>query len=231
MNHRKPSPRRRSRSAVGLGLGVAASATLSLVAATGTAAAGPVAGRSSGGAAIAVDLAQSRADRTRVNQFDESFRIHEYGPSVAVTAYNRAVAQSVGCSVHAPCRSIALSFQIVTTAGSNARLINATNLSQAVNEHCPGCQTFSAAYQFVVATPRAFTLGSAARRELAAIEDQVEALKASRVPVGEVTRQADALARRVKAVLDGEMARAPRATGADPLADFAPHVTMHRHVR
>ncbi|MEU1418296.1 hypothetical protein, partial [Streptomyces sp. NPDC005731] len=210
---------------------VAASATLSLVAATGTAAAGPVAGRSSGGAAIAVDLAQSRADRTRVNQFDESFRIHEYGPSVAVTAYNRAVAQSVGCSVHAPCRSIALSFQIVTTAGSNARLINATNLSQAVNEHCPGCQTFSAAYQFVVATPRAFTLGSAARRELAAIEDQVEALKASRVPVGEVTRQADALARRVKAVLDGEMARAPRATGADPLADFAPHVTMHRHVR
>ncbi|MET8788445.1 hypothetical protein ACFVHS_47025 [Streptomyces sp. NPDC057746] len=231
MNHRKPSPRRRSRSAVGLGLGVAASATLSLVAATGTAAAGPVAGRSSGGAAIAVDLAQSRADRTRVNQFDESFRIHEYGPSVAVTAYNRAVAQSVGCSVHAPCRSIALSFQIVTTAGSNARLINATNLSQAVNEHCSGCQTFSAAYQFVVATPRAFTLGSAARRELAAIEDQVEALKASRVPVGEVTRQADALARRVKAVLDGEMARAPRATGADPLADFAPHVTMHRHVR
>ncbi|MEU7970386.1 hypothetical protein AB0D09_44275, partial [Streptomyces sp. NPDC049097] len=184
MNHRKPSSRRRSRSAVGLGLGVAASATLSLVAATGTAAAGPVAGRSSGGAAIAVDLAQSRADRTRVNQFDESFWIHEYGPSVAVTAYNRAVAQSVGCSVHAPCRSIALSFQIVTTAGSNARLINATNLSQAVNEHCPGCQTFSAAYQFVVATPRAFTLGSAARRELAAIEDQVEALKASRVPVG-----------------------------------------------
>ncbi|WP_345554863.1 hypothetical protein, partial [Streptomyces lannensis] len=208
MNHRKPSTRRRSRSAVGLGLGVAASATLSLVAATGTAAAGPVAGRS-GGAAIAVDLAQARADRTRVNQFDESFRIHEYGPSVAVSAYNRAVAQSVGCSVHAPCRSVALSFQIVTTAGSNARLINATNLSQAVNEHCPGCQTFSGAYQFVVATPRAFTLGSAARRELAVIEDQVEALKTSRVSVAEVTRQADVLARRVKAVLDGEMARAP----------------------
>ncbi|MFE0543157.1 hypothetical protein [Streptomyces sp. NPDC058891] len=230
MNHRKPSTRRRSRSAVGLGLGVAASATLSLVAATGAAAAGPVAGRS-GGAAIAVDLAQARADRTRVNQFDESFRIHEYGPSVAVSAYNRAVAQSVGCSVHAPCRSVALSFQIVTTAGSNARLINATNLSQAVNEHCPGCQTFSGAYQFVVATPRAFTLGSAARRELAVIEDQVEALKTSRVPVAEVTRQADVLARRVKAVLDGEMARAPRATGSDPLADFVPHVTMYRHVR
>ncbi|MFD0134150.1 hypothetical protein ACFVIL_09275 [Streptomyces sp. NPDC127159] len=230
MNHRKPSMRRRSRSAVGLGLGVAASATLSLVAATGTAAAGPVAGRS-GGAAIAVDLAQARADRTRVNQFDESFRIHEYGPSVAVSAYNRAVAQSVGCSVHAPCRSVALSFQIVTTAGSSARLINATNLSQAVNEHCPGCQTFSGAYQFVVATPRAFTLGSAARRELAVIEDQVEALKTSRVPVAEVTRQADVLARRVKAVLDGEMARAPRATGSDPLADFVPHVTMYRHVR
>ncbi|TFV33951.1 hypothetical protein E4K10_42625 [Streptomyces sp. T1317-0309] len=63
-----------------------------------------------------------------------------------MSAYNRAVAQSVGCSVHAPCRSVALSFQIVTTAGSNARLINATNLSQAVNEHCPGCQTFSGAY-------------------------------------------------------------------------------------
>ncbi|TFV29638.1 hypothetical protein E4K10_48365 [Streptomyces sp. T1317-0309] len=157
-------------------LGVAASATLSLVAATGTAAAGPAAVRS-GGAAIAVDLAQARADRTRVNQFDESFRIHEYGPSVAVSAYNRAVAQSVGCwSMRRAGRLLCLSDRDhggQQCAADQCR----PNLSQAVNEHCPGCQTFSGAYQFVVATPRAFTLGSAARRELAVIEDQVEALK------------------------------------------------------
>ncbi|GAA3777476.1 hypothetical protein ACFQ0G_52560 [Streptomyces chiangmaiensis] len=224
MNHRKPRNRRVTRTAVGLG--VAATATVAVTTATT-----PAGASSFGGAAIAVDMAHSRADRTRVNQFDESFTIHEYGPSVAVAAYNRAVAESVGCSLDDPCRSIALSYQVVTTAGRNARLINATNLSRAVNQHCPACQTFSAAYQFVVATPRAFSLGRSARSELDALQGQVEALRTSRLPIGEITRRADDLARRIKAVLDTEMARAPRATGGDPLADFAPHVTMHRHVR
>jgi hypothetical protein len=231
MHHRKPRTPRARQSAVRVAITVTAG--LAMTAATTSARAGtPGRTGTSHRVAIAVDGAYSHANRTRVNQFDESFSIHTYGPSDAVTANNRATAVSAGCSLARPCRSVALSYQIVTTAGRNARLINATNLSRSVNEHCPACQTFSAAYQFVVATPRQFSLSRQSRGELADIEDKVEALKTSRLPIVEVARQAEELAARIKAVLDREAARAPRTSGTDdPLADFAPKVTMHRFVR
>jgi hypothetical protein len=227
MNHRKPRDRHVTKTAVGLS--IAATASVALTSGVNPAGASP--SRLSHDVAIAVDMAHSHANRINVNQFDESFKIHAYGPSVAVSAYNRAVAESAGCSLDNPCRSIALSYQIVTTAGRNARLINATNISRAVNEHCPACQTYSAAYQFIVATPRAFTLSSTALSELGVINRQVDALKASRLSISQITQQADDLARRIKTILAREAARAPRSNGSDPLADFAPTVTMYRHVR
>jgi len=229
VNHRKPRTKTTSKAAIGFG--IAATAGLAMTASTTPAGASPGTSRMFPNVAVAVDMAHSHADRAHVNQFDESFKIHEYGPSVAVAANNRATAESAGCSMDAPCRSVALSYQIVTTAGRNARLVNATNISRAVNEHCPACQTVSAAYQFIVATPRGFGLGREARGELESINRQVDALKASRLPISQITRRADELAQRVKTVLDREAARAPRGTGGDPLADFAPNVTMHRHVQ
>lgn len=232
MRHRKPRTHNAAQSAARVALTVTAG--LVMTAATTSAARAGTPGRigASHGVAIAVDGAHSHADRAHVNQFDESFTLHTYGPSVAVTANNRATAVSAGCSLDEPCRSVALSYQIVTTAGRNARLINATNISRSVNEHCPACQTFSAAYQFVVATPRQFSLSRQARSELADLEGKVEALKSSRLPVLQIARQAEELAARVKAVLDREASRAPRTSGTDdPLADFTPRVTMHRYVR
>ncbi|MFJ8198405.1 hypothetical protein [Streptomyces sp. NPDC096152] len=226
MKHRKPSTSTVARAAVSIG--VAAGAGLSMTTSMASAATGP--GFPGGGAAIAVDLAHSRANRAHVSDFDETFRVHEYGPSVAVTANNRATAESVGCSPLAPCRSVALSFQIVTTSGRNARLIHATNLGRAANEHCPSCQTFAGAYQFVVATPRAFTLSASARSELAGLARRAAELRSSTLPVYRVRERADAISREIKAVLDREAARAPRADGSDPGADFDPFVTMRRHV-
>lgn len=229
MKHRKSSTRAVPRA--GLGLGVAAVAGLVVTAATTPAGASPVGSRSAGGVAVAVDMARSHADRAHVNQFDESFEIHTYGPSVAVAASNRATAQAVGCSSSDPCRSVALSYQIVTAAGSHARLVNAVNLSRAETVHCPACQTFAAAYQFVVATPRQFSLSGQARGELAAIDRRADALRGSGLSISEIAHDADELAHEVKAVLDREAARAPRIAGSDGSADFTPTVTMHRHVR
>jgi hypothetical protein len=229
MHHRKPRTPRTSKTAVRLGAAVTAG--LAITAVTTQARATPGQGISHD-VAIAVDTALSHADRTHVNQFHTSFVIHEYGPTVAVTANNRATAISAGCTPDNPCRSVALSYQILTTAGRNARLINTTNLSRSVNEHCPACQTLSAAYQFVIATPRQFTLSRQARSELSSINRQVDALKTSRLPIDQITRQADNLARQVKAVLDREAAHAPHTSGSsDPTADFNPTVTMHRHIR
>ncbi|MFF7140849.1 MULTISPECIES: hypothetical protein [Streptomyces] len=227
MNHRKPRTPRTTRKAAGLG--IVATAGLALAAGTTTADASPGSSRISHAIAIAVDMAHSHADRIHVTQFDQSFNIHEYGPSVAVTANNRATAESVGCSAEDPCRSIALSYQIVTTAGKDARLVNATNISRAANEHCPSCQTLSAAYQFVVAMPRGIRLSRQAHSELNSISHQVNALRVSHLPVPEITQRADQLAREVKTVLDREAARTPRA--GDREAGFRPTVTMHRHVR
>ncbi|WP_460066644.1 hypothetical protein [Streptomyces sp. YKOK-I1] len=226
MQHRKPRTSFVTKRTIGLG--VVATAGLAMTATVASATTGP---GFSHGAAVAVDMAHSRADRMHVNQFDESFEIHEYGPSVAVTANNRATAESVGCSLDAPCRSVALSFQIVTTSGRNARLINASNLSRAANGHCPSCQTFAGAYQFVVATPRAFSLGQGARAELSRIDRQVGLLRGSGLTISQIKRRADELAAQVKTILDREAQRAPRGTEDSPLADFEPTVTMHRHVR
>ncbi|MDF3298672.1 hypothetical protein [Streptomyces tropicalis] len=225
MNHRKPRTSTVARTAVSISM--AAGAGLVMTTTMASAATGP---GISHDVATAVDLAHSRADRVHLSQFDETFRIHEYGPSIAVTANNRATAESVGCSPLAPCRSVALSFQIVTTSGRNARLINATNIGRSVNEHCPECQTFAGAYQFVVATPRAFTLGGSARSELAGLARRAAALRSSTLPVSRIRQSADDIARQIKAVLDREAARAPRGGGSDPGADFDPTVTMHRHV-
>lgn len=227
MNHRKPRPKSSFRAAVGIG--IAATAGLAVAAGTSSAGASPLSSRIHRN--VAVDMALSRADRAHRSDFDESFRIHEFGPSVAVTANNRATAVSAGCSVDSPCRSVALSYQIVTTAGRNARLINASNTSRGVNDHCPACETFSGAYQFIVATPRGFSLSRAARDRLDSLSRQVDALEASRLPIARITQEADDLARQVKAILDSEAARAPRAAAGDASADFAPHVTMHRYVR
>ncbi|MFF9058898.1 hypothetical protein ACIRPQ_08095 [Streptomyces sp. NPDC101213] len=226
MNHRKPRTGTVTKKA--LGLSMVATAGLAMTTTVASATTGP---GISHGAAIAVDMAHSRADRTHVNQFDESFEIHEFGPSAAVTANNRAMAESVGCSLDAPCRSIALSFQIVTASGRYARLINATNISRAANGHCPSCQTFSGAYQFVVATPRAMSLSRAARGELGSIQSQVGLLRRSGLTIAQVKRRADELAAQVKDVLDREAQRAPRGGTDSSLTDFEPTVTMHRHVR
>ncbi|MEU8591979.1 hypothetical protein AB0C59_34145 [Streptomyces sp. NPDC048664] len=229
MKHRKPSTRLVPRA--GVGFGVAAVAGLVVTATTTPAGASPGGDRDMGGVAIAVDMARSHADRAHLNQFDESFEIHTYGPSVAVAANNRATAEAVGCSSSNPCRSVALSYQIVTAAGSRARLVNGVNLSRAEAVHCPGCQTYAAAYQFVVATPRAFSLSGEARGRLAALDRQAEALRESGLPISQIAREADRLAQAVKAVLDHEVARAPRAARSAGPLDFAPTVTMRRHVR
>jgi hypothetical protein len=180
--------------------------------------------------AAAVDEAHTLANRAHPVQYDEEFSVHQFGPLIAAAAHNRAVAASVGCSLNRPCRSIALSFQIVTTSGVDLRRVNATNISRAVNQHCSGCQTFAGAYQFIVSTPRPLTFSARDRDRLADIRRRLAALKRCGDPISEIERRADALAAEVRAVLNQAAAGVPAGSGASPLREFRPTVTMHRHV-
>ncbi|MEU6217782.1 hypothetical protein ABZ845_09715 [Streptomyces sp. NPDC047022] len=172
--------------------------------------------------AIAVDQTFSRADFVHHTQARDSFTVRQFGTVNAATARNQANAVGVGCSVDDHCRSVALSFQIVTMAGEHTHL-NAINRGDAVNEHCDGCQTLAGAYQFVVSTPRPFTLDKGSQQKLADIHRRLDALTRSTLPATDLKTRADALAAEVNKVLADAVAKAPK--GAE-----RPTVTLHRHL-
>ncbi|MFJ6086089.1 hypothetical protein ACIQI8_32335 [Streptomyces sp. NPDC092369] len=215
-SHRKtrtPSPL--TRRAVRFGLfaaGVAGAATaVPAQAATGTT-----------HVAFAEDHVFTQANRAHHTQAKDSFTVRQFGTTKATAVRNQANAASVGCSVDDHCRSVALSFQIVTVAGEQTHL-NAVNLSDAANKECTGCQTLAGAYQFVVSTPKAFTLDGGAKRQLADIHRRLDTLTRSKLPAADLKTQADALAAEVTGVLQNAVAHAPK-------GEEKPDVTMHRHL-
>lgn len=172
--------------------------------------------------AVAADQTFSRADFHHHTQARDSFTVRQFGNVDAASVRNQANAVGVGCSVDDHCRSVALSFQIVTMAGEHTHL-NAVNRGDAVNEHCDGCQTLAGAYQFVVSTPHPFTLDAETRRRLADIHQRLDALTRSTLPATDLKTRADALAAEVNTVLHDAVAKAPQ--GAEQ-----PTVTLHRHL-
>jgi hypothetical protein len=227
---------RRATSRTGLGrkavrIGLLATASLTAVATAATAqAASPASTAGTGhGVGIASDSAHSLANPGNRVRFDDSFTVHQEGTVFAAAAHNQAEADSVACTAARPCRSVALSFQIVTMAGENIHL-NAVNSSNAANVHCDGCQTLAGAYQFIVSTPRPFTLSGTAKRQLADIHRTLDALGKSEAPIATVQAEADALAARVTSILRTAAASAPKGPGVDALAAMtpAPTVTVHR---
>jgi hypothetical protein len=220
---------RKSRIRVGaarraLRVGLLATAGLGVIGAT-TGVAQAVGGHD--GVAVADDGAHTLANRAHETRFQDSFTVHQYGELLAASARNQALAVSAYCSADDPCRSVALSFQIVTMAGTDIHL-NAVNLSRAENVHCAGCETLAGAYQFVVSTPRPFTLSAAAERQLADIHRKLDALGKSKAPIDQVKSQADALAAQVTAILKAAAATAPKGPGVSALSQMEPEVTVHR---
>ncbi|MEU6280821.1 hypothetical protein [Streptomyces sp. NPDC047028] len=174
-------------------------------------------------AAFASDHVFSHADRAHHTQARDAFTVRQFGQVNATAVRNQANAVSAGCSADDHCRSVALSFQIVTVAGEHTHL-NAVNLSDAANKKCTGCQTLAGAYQFVVSTPTAFSLDSATRRRLDDIHHRLDALTRSTLPAAELRTRVDGLAAEVTQVLDNAVAHAPKAPAGKPA------VTLHRHL-
>lgn len=228
LNHRKPRIRIRARvGAAGRALRVGLVATAGLGVLGATTGAAQAAGHPVEGVAVATDAARTLADRAHETRFQDSFTVHQFGTLFAASARNQALAVSAYCSADDPCRSVALSFQIVTMAGEHIHL-NALNLSHAENVHCAGCQTLAGAYQFIVSTPRPFTLSADAQRQLADIHRKLDALGRSRASVVQLRSEADALAAQVTAILKAAAAAAPKGPGVDALAQLEPQVTVHR---
>ncbi|MEV5874501.1 hypothetical protein AB0L75_09785 [Streptomyces sp. NPDC052101] len=173
-------------------------------------------------AAVASDHVFSHADRAHHTEARDSFTVRQFGTVDAVGVRNQANAVSAGCSADDHCRSVALSFQIVTVAGEHTHL-DAANYSDAADKGCTGCQTLAGAYQFVVSTPTPFGLDADTRGRLDDIHRRLDALTRSTLPAAELKTQVDGLAGEVTAVLRDAVAHAPR-------TEAQPTVTLHRHL-
>ncbi|MEV7981473.1 hypothetical protein [Streptomyces sp. NPDC086519] len=173
-------------------------------------------------AAVVSDHVFSHADRGHHTQVRDSFTVRQFGTVNAAAARNQANAVSAGCSADDHCRSVALSFQIVTIAGERTHL-NAVNLSDAANKECTGCQTLAGAYQFVVSTPTALRFDEATQDKLADIHRRLDGLTRSTLPADQLRSRVDGLAAEVTTVLHDAVANAPK---GDPQKD----VTLHRHL-
>ncbi|MFF7968166.1 hypothetical protein ACFZC3_22765 [Streptomyces sp. NPDC007903] len=173
-------------------------------------------------AAVVSDSVFTGANRLHHTQARDSFTIRQFGKVNATSVRNQAHAVSMGCSVDDHCRSVALSFQIVTVAG-DAHHLKAVNVSDAANKYCDGCQTLAGAYQFVVSTPHPLALDAGARRQLADIHRRLDALTRSTLPATELQKRVDALAGEVNGVLQTAVAKAPKGTEK-------PDVTLHRRL-
>ncbi len=218
----RPGPARRA-----VRLGLLATVGLTVVATTAATAQAVTVPGAAYGVAVADNTVHTLADPGRPSEFQDSFTVHQYGVLHAAALRNQAEAQSWACAADSPCRSVALSFQIVTMAGEDIHL-NAENVSHAANHDCAGCQTLAGAWQFIVSTPEPFTLSPAARRQLDGIRRELDALGRSAAPVASVQQQADALAAQVVSVLSGAAEAAPRRPGMSAMAVGAPTVTVHR---
>ncbi|MCD0482934.1 hypothetical protein LO771_11115 [Streptacidiphilus sp. ASG 303] len=232
-NHRKP---RQQRAQQVLRLGLLATAGLAAVATAAPAQAATTAAPQGGSGLtmpevhVHADTALSNANRLHTRDFRTSFAIHEYGDTVGAGIANRAYASSVGCNGSDHCRSVALSFQIVTMGGSHTHL-NASNVSKAVNNHCTGCETMAGAYQFIVDTPQAMHLTSSDRAKLTAIQHELASLRGTTDSPAVLKQKADALAGRVVAVLRSAAARTPSRPAPTRAGFFAsptsPRITVH----
>jgi len=128
-----------------------------------------------------------------------------------VDSTNAAVAYS-SCD---GCRTTAIAIQIVFVMG-DAHTVTPENVAVAVNYECTLCQTFAAAYQFVITTSGPVRFTAAGSREVAAIQREIRALRNEQLEPAELKARLEPLIARLRRVLEQELVRVGRPEDAGP---------------
>jgi hypothetical protein len=127
--------------------------------------------------------------------------IHQIAFDLLVITDPAAVLRNSAVAVSScvECRTVAVSVQLAVLGGAPV-LIHAENHAVAVNAGCLLCESLAAAYQFVVATPRA-RFSPEGLAQLAGIEMQLHDLAGSAGPLDELAAGIDLLAAQALAVM------------------------------
>jgi len=122
------------------------------------------------------------------------------------TAENQnAAAATSSCS---DCRTVAVAVQIVLIQRTDASNISPSNVAVAINNNCLRCDTFAAAYQYVITTDGLVRFTPEGEQQLSALQDEIRALAATDgVPFPELEAQIDARVEQMWAVVDSELAK------------------------
>ncbi len=115
---------------------------------------------------------------------------------------NAAVAAS-SCT---DCRTVAVAVQIVLVQRPDASVIAPQNYAMAINQECVRCETFAAAYQYVVTTEGLVHFTPEGNQRLAAIQNELRGLVATDgIPFPELDARVSALVQQMWAVVDNEL--------------------------
>lgn len=118
------------------------------------------------------------------------------------------------------CRTVAVAVQIVLIERNDASVISPRNFAIAINNQCLRCQTFAAAYQYVITTDGLVRFTPAGQQRLAELQRQIRALAATdgiEFPVLEA--QIDDLVEQMWSVVDNELVMAGVPADATPYQD------------
>ncbi len=106
------------------------------------------------------------------------------------------------------CRTVAVAVQIVLIQRTDASNISPRNLAVAINNGCIRCDTFAAAYQYVITTDGLVRFTPAGQQRLRDLENQIRVLAATDgVPFPELEAQIDARVEQMWAVVDSELVK------------------------
>lgn len=119
------------------------------------------------------------------------------------TAENQnAAAATSSCT---DCRTVAVAVQIVLVQRTDAANISPRNFAIAINNNCLRCETFAAAYQYIVTTQGIVRFTPEGQRRLSELQNQIRAIAATDgMPFPELEAQIDALVEQMWAVVDEE---------------------------
>jgi hypothetical protein len=100
----------------------------------------------------------------------------------------------------ANCRSTAIAIQ-VDLVSPIPTVLSATNVAIAVNSGCVTCDSFAAAFQYVVASDQRMKLSHAGREAVRSIEQQLAALQSTNLSPTDLTARVEGLAGQLGQVL------------------------------
>jgi hypothetical protein len=121
----------------------------------------------------------------------------------ALRSANVARADSTDCT---DCRTVAVAIQGVVVKGS-PHTATPTNAALAINQNCLRCTTYAYAYQYIVTTETRARLSRRARRQVAALREEVATVARSDLSPEALDARLTALSADFRAAIDTDLRR------------------------